>query len=185
MSIPEMTAAAPVAMPRGLRAVDRVVGRVSLLASVVGAGLIALMCFLMVADIIGRTLGTPIVGTIELVRLSIVLVAFLTIPYAMRTGAHVRSTILLGRLSTRPRHGVEVFYALIAAAVFGYVAWVSWDPMLFAIRTGEFEGDGALRVPVWPARTGIVFGSVLMAIESLLSIWTHRDDELDLTEVMP
>lgn len=185
MSTTQVTAAAPVAMPRGLRPVDRVVGRISFLASVVGAGLIAVMCFLMVADILGRVVGMPIVGTIELVRLSIVLVAFLTVPYAMRTGAHVRSTILLGRLSGRPRRGVDAVYAVIGAAVFAYIALVSWDPMLFAIRTGEFEGDGALRVPVWPAKTGIVFGSILMAVECLLSVWHQHDDDLDVMEVMP
>lgn len=177
--------ATPVVMPRGLRSIDRVIGRISLVSSLIGAGLIALMCFLIVADIIGRTFGSPIVGTIELVRLSIVLVAFLTIPYAMRTGAHVRSTILLDRLAQRPRFAVEVVFAVIGAAVFAYIARSSWDHMVFALRTGEFEGDGALRVPVWPGKIGIVFGSILMSIECLLSIWNKRDDDANLMEVMP
>lgn len=175
--------AGPVAMPPGLRQFDQAVGKVSLVASVIGATLIALICFLMVADIAGRSIGRPIVGTLEITKLSIVAIAFLTIPYGMRMGAHVRSTIFLGRSSIPIQRWLNIFFAVIAASVFAYIAWTSWEPMLFAIQTGEFEGEGAMRVPIWPARTTILLGSSLMAVECLLSMF--RQPEQELTEVTP
>ena len=42
--------------------------------------------------------------------------------------------------------------------------WGSYEPALHAWNSGEFEGEGALRVPVWPARFVVMFGSLLVAI---------------------
>jgi hypothetical protein len=34
--------------------------------------------------------------------------------------------------------------------------------MLHAIASGEYEGEGALRVPVWPARIVVLLGAILV-----------------------
>ena len=47
---------------------------------------------------------------------------------------------------------------------------------------GEFDGEGALRVPVWPARWMIVFGSGLAGLTylnlSLVELFGLSDKEL-------
>ena len=35
--------------------------------------------------------------------------------------------------------------------------------------SGEYEGEGALRVPVWPARTVVVIGSLLVVASYALA----------------
>ena len=42
--------------------------------------------------------------------------------------------------------------------------WGSYEPMLHAWISGEYEGEGALRVPVWPARVVVVIGSFLVVV---------------------
>ena len=42
---------------------------------------------------------------------------------------------------------------------FGFIVWGSYEPMLHAVASGEYEGEGALRVPVWPARLVVSGGS--------------------------
>jgi hypothetical protein len=42
--------------------------------------------------------------------------------------------------------------------------WGSYEPALHAWASNEFEGEGALRVPVWPARLVVMFGALLVAI---------------------
>ena len=51
---------------------------------------------------------------------------------------------------------------------FGLVCWGGIDPALYAWNSYEFEGEGALRVPVWPARFLVVAGSFLGAMNYLL-----------------
>jgi hypothetical protein len=42
------------------------------------------------------------------------------------------------------------------------------EPTLHAWSTGEYEGEGALRVPVWPARVIVLAGSILVVATYLL-----------------
>lgn len=157
------------------RGVDRVVGWISFAMSLVGTIGIGAIGALVVADIVGRNfLDHPIVGTIEIAKTSIVAITFLTLPYAMRRGSHVRSTVVLSRLSPRPFMLMTTLSCLLGAAVFALIAYASWEPMRFAIESGSFEGEGALRVPTWPTRVVIVAGSVVMAVECLLTPITGR-----------
>jgi TRAP-type mannitol/chloroaromatic compound transport system permease small subunit len=62
----------------------------------------------------------------------------------------------------------HVFTALssgiLGAMFFGIVMWGTWDPLMHAFATGEYEGEGALRVPVWPARVAVLAGSALVML---------------------
>lgn len=166
---------APVDRFRALGAVDRAVGYLSFGMSLIGTIGIGLIGALVVGDIIGRNLfASPIVGTVEIAKTSIVAITFLTLPYAMRRGSHVRSTVLLTRLPPRPAYVLILLSCLLGVAVFLLIAYASWDEMLQAIETGEFEGEGARRVPTWPTRVTIVVGSVVMAVECLLTPITGR-----------
>ena len=45
--------------------------------------------------------------------------------------------------------------------IFVAIAWGGWADMITSFRIGEFEGEGALRVPVYPTRAIIFAMSVL------------------------
>ena len=57
---------------------------------------------------------------------------------------------------------------LLGVAVFVLMAWASWGPLLNSWAIGEYEGEGALRVPVYPVRTLIVVMSVIAALAYVL-----------------
>ena len=161
--------------PRVAHGLDRVVGWFSFAMSLLGTVGIGAIGALTVADIVGRNLfDHPIVGTIEIAKTSIVAIAFLTLPYAMRRGSHVRSTVLLSRLAPKPFLAMTSLSCILGAVLFALIAYASWEPMRFAIESGSFEGEGALRVPTWPTRVVIVVGSVVMAVECLLTLITRR-----------
>ena len=71
-------------------------------------------------------------------------------------------------LPNRAQRVCDVLGALLGIAFFGLVCWGSIDPALYAWRSNEFEGEGALRIPVWPARFLVVLGSFLAAFNYLL-----------------
>jgi TRAP-type mannitol/chloroaromatic compound transport system permease small subunit len=51
---------------------------------------------------------------------------------------------------------------VLGIVFFGIIVWGSYEPTLHAIVSGEYEGEGALRVPVWPARSIVIIGAVLV-----------------------
>jgi len=63
--------------------------------------------------------------------------------------------------------------ALLGIAFFGLVCWGSLEPAAHAWNSNEFEGEGALRIPSWPARFVVVAGTALATIQYLISAWQH------------
>jgi TRAP-type C4-dicarboxylate transport system permease small subunit len=138
------------------------------------ATLAFLLCFLVVADVIGRDVfSRPVKGTKEIVESSIVIVCFLQAAYAIRSGGMISVDAFVGALPQRGRAALALAGALLGAAFFGLVCWGSLDPAAYAWTSGEFEGEGALRVPSWPARFVVVLGTALAAIQYLISAWQY------------
>ena len=127
------------------------------------------LCFLVCADVIGRVVfNSPVKGTPEIVSFSIVIILWLQAAYAIRSDGMIWVDALHVHLPRRAQRGCEVFGALLGIAFFALICWGSIDPALYAWRSNEFEGEGALRVPVWPARSLVVLGSFLAAFNYLL-----------------
>jgi TRAP-type C4-dicarboxylate transport system permease small subunit len=53
---------------------------------------------------------------------------------------------------------------LVGSAVFCLILFTNWNDMIEAWRIGEWEGQGALRVPTAPFRAILVAGSGFTAI---------------------
>jgi TRAP-type C4-dicarboxylate transport system permease small subunit len=136
---------------------------------VTAAMLAFLLCFLVCADVIGRVVfGSPVKGTPELVSFTIVIVCFLQAAYAIRSGGMIRVDALTASLPPAARRACELFGALVGAAFFALICWGSLEPAAYAWSSNEFEGEGALRVPVWPARFIVVLGTFLASLNYLL-----------------
>lgn len=141
----------------------------SLLA--VAAVLAFLICFLVCADVIGRVaFNHPIKGTPEIVSFSIVVICFLQAPFAIRSGGMIFVDAVTSRLPALAQRVLEIIGYLLGIAFFSIVCWGSIDPSIHAWTSNEFEGEGALRVPVWPARFIIVLGTSLAALNYLFLI---------------
>lgn len=135
----------------------------------IAATLAFLLSFLVCADVIGRVVfNSPVKGTPELVSSSIVIICFLQAAYAIRSGGMIWVDAVTQYLPTPVQALCEVLGALLGIAFFGLVCWGSIDPAAYAWTSNEFEGEGALRVPAWPARFVVVLGTFLAAFNYLL-----------------
>jgi TRAP-type C4-dicarboxylate transport system permease small subunit len=141
---------------------------------VAAATLAFLLCFLVVADVLGRDVfSRPVKGTKEMVEASIVIICFLQAAFAIRSGGMIRVDVFVSSLPPRGQAVLAVVGALFGAAFFGLVCWGSLDPAAHAWNSNEFEGEGALRIPSWPARFVVVAGTALATIQYLISAWQH------------
>lgn len=136
---------------------------------VVAATLAFLLCFLVCADVIGRVgFNRPVKGTPEMVSFTIVIVCFLQAAYAIRSGGMIRVDVVTEHLPVWAQRVCELLGNLAGVAFFALVFWGSLDPLAHAWNSNEFEGEGALRVPVWPARFIVALGTFLAAFNYLL-----------------
>jgi TRAP-type C4-dicarboxylate transport system permease small subunit len=127
------------------------------------------LCFIILADVVGRTfLNMPLHGTIEIVANSIVMIVFLQAAYAIRSNSMLRADALINQFGPTARRVVLGFGDLLGAAFFLIIVVGAFDPAIRAFVNGEFEGEGALRVPVWPTRFVILIGSALAVINYLV-----------------
>ncbi|MCZ7660024.1 MAG: TRAP transporter small permease [Xanthobacteraceae bacterium] len=140
------------------------------------------LSFLVVADVVGRVVfNSPVKGTPEIVSMSIVIVCFLLAGYAVHSGAMLRADVLVDVFGTPARRFAAIASGILGACFFMLIVWGTLEPLQHAWSSGEYEGEGALRVPVWPARVVILFGAALVAaiyvgqaVSAILAPWDGR-----------
>lgn len=111
--------------------------------------------------------GIQVHGTHEIVRWSIVAIVFLQLPACLRMGKHIRSDYILGLLPRPLATLLDLVAHSLGLAVFAIIAYASWPNTVRAWRMGEWEGEGAIRFPVYPMRTILLVGSVVLALAFL------------------
>ena len=127
-----------------------------------------ILCFFILADIVFRALNMPLQGTKEIVANSVVIIIFMQIGFAVRSGSMLRTDFLIASLSPGLRRTLIVLGYLVGAAFFLLLMKAGIKPAMRSFANGEFDGEGALRVPVWPARYMIVIGSGIAGFNYLL-----------------
>ncbi len=133
-----------------------------------------MLCFLVVADVLGRVLfNSPVKGTTEVVSLSIVIICFLQAGFAIRSGGMLHVDMFVSKGGPRTQSVFAALAALAGLVFFGLICWGSWDGAAHAWVSNEFEGEGALRVPVWPARFVLILGTFFAAFSYLLLLVQH------------
>ena len=142
--------------------------RVNAAASILGSTFVLLITILITANIIGRKLGMPLPGTIGLAGFMLAAVVFLGLSHCEEVEGHVRVEFLLFRLSPKNRVSLLIFDYFIALAVFGAMGWATGIDMLLSWKRLEIY-TGAIYLPVYPVKTIVTLGCVLMVIQLILN----------------
>jgi TRAP-type C4-dicarboxylate transport system permease small subunit len=149
---------------------------------VFSAALALLLSFVVCTDVAGRLLfDSPLRGTPEMVSTAIVIICFMQLPYAVSSGGMISVDVVVERLPVSAAALLRAVALLLGVLFFGFVMWGALEPLAHAWSAGEYEGEGALRVPVWPARTAVVVGTalgafnyLLMALQEIARLWSGR-----------
>jgi TRAP-type C4-dicarboxylate transport system permease small subunit len=138
------------------------------------ASLAFLLSFLVVADVVGRTVfSSPVKGTPEIVSMSIVIICFLQASYAIRSGGMLHVDVIPAMLPPRLREALAALGCLLGLAFFAVVLYGGLDPLSHSWNSNEYEGEGALRIPTWPARFAVLLGAGLAALDYALAFTVH------------
>jgi len=126
----------------------RILQRVGKILNYIGGAALTFMMFLTVADVLLRAGGHPILGTYELVSLTLAIVIGFTIPKVSLDRGHVYMEILLEKLSKRDKAIMNTFTRILGIVLF---AIIGYNLMLIS---KEFQASGevssTLKLPFFP-----------------------------------
>lgn len=153
---------------------------------VISAVWVLILGFAIIADVLGRAVfSMPIQGTTEIVKASVVSIAFLQLPLAVFSGSMLRTEVFANAMGAGPRRLMRTANYLAGAALFLIIAYASWDAAIFSVTGGEYEGEGALRLPTWPVRWTIVVTAALTGLAYLTMIWLDWKRQLEMELAYP
>src|SRR5262249_53336550 len=131
--------------------------RVSLAILYIAVGVVVFDAILIMADVFGRVLfGRPILGTVELVRNTVVLIIFCQGPATIMEGRMLRVSAVLVRLPPNARRTVEAVTCVLGFLLFVALAVDMWQPMINAWQIHEMDGTINLKMPLAPVRTSLI-----------------------------
>lgn len=137
-------------------------------------------------DVTGREfLSRPIPGTKEIIQNSVVAITFLQLPLAIYSGSMIRTSLLADAVPPAARRILRTVGALLGLLLFLGFLWSTWPSFWDAYRIGEYEGEGALRVPTWPVRGTVLVMSVFGLFAYLSMIWFDWTGQLEQEEAAP
>lgn len=144
------------------------------------------LALLILFDVLGREFfNFPIPGTKEILQNSVVAITFLQIPLAIYSGSMLRTSIFSDALPPLGRKLLRTFGAILGLVVFLGLLWSTWPSFFDAYRIGEYEGEGALRVPTWPVRGTVLVISVFGLLAYLSMIYFDWTGQLVDEEAAP
>lgn len=152
-------------------AVRRYLSFVTVLMNNIGTVMIAIGMVIACGDVFARNLfNAPFFGVPELMKMTIIAIVFLQLPYAVLTGRMIRADVLLEILPARPKKILNTFHMICGALFFAAVAVGVWPQLVEAYAYNLFVGLWVgFRVPVWPIRTIIVVGALLGCVAYILN----------------
>jgi TRAP-type mannitol/chloroaromatic compound transport system permease small subunit len=150
-------------------AFTRFIHKIMAITNAIGTAWVALITVLISCDIIGRVaFNSPITGVPEIVKVSIVAIAWMQMAHTLKVGGHLRSEIILDRLPSRGKAIVNLLAYTMGAFIFAMVIFSGWGNMIESWRIGEFEGELPVRVPTYPVRSLLLLGAALTSIQFLI-----------------
>lgn len=151
---------------------ENVLGFVTKILNVIGACALAFMMLLTVADVLMRALGRPLIGTYEIVGLSLALVVGITIPKVSLDRGHVYMEIVLEKVAKGNKDILNTFTRLLCIALFVAIGY-----NLFTVGN-EYRVSGevssTIQLPAYPLAYAVgvcCFIECLVFLLQVIQIW--------------
>ncbi len=133
----------------------------------IGMMLSMLICF---ADVVGTNFfDWPVPGTLEITESTMVLIVFGALAFTQEKRGHIRVEILHGFMSARMKSLADLFTHFLALVFFVLLAWYSFGELSYSWEIREAT-MGTIRFPLYPARTLLTAGAVLLVLQLVLDV---------------
>ncbi len=147
-------------------------GKVAKILNIIGGAALTFMMLLTVTDVLMRAGGHPIMGTYEIVALSLALVIGFGIPKVSLDRGHVYMEFLVQRFPRTARAVVNTFTRILCILLFVLMGY-----NLFTVGN-EFHASGevssTLQIPFFPVPYGVgvcCFIECFVFVLDIMKIW--------------
>ena len=148
---------------------------VSNLLNIIAGIAVTFMMLLTVADVLLRAGGRPIIGTFEIVALSLALVIGFAIPKVSLDRGHVSMDFLLVKLSKRGREVMNTFTRLLGLILFACIGYNLFNVGARFHASGEVTAT--IKIPFYPVAYGVAICCLIecfVFIFDIVRIWRHE-----------
>ncbi len=132
-------------------------------AGVAAGACIVLMTLLILAQIVGRWFGIVIPSTEDFSGFLLAAASFLALAYTLRSGGHIRVTLVIGRIGSRPRRLLEGLVLLLALGLAGFATWACAYLVYESWQFGELS-QGYIPVPLWIPQLPMALGLAILCV---------------------
>ncbi len=148
---------------------DRAAGRLFAAAALIGMAALVAAIGVVAADVVGRRgLGFTVLGTVDLTQLSVMTAAFLAIPWAFHTGAHVRVEIATEAAPALARRALDALALALGVGFMALILWTAWPQAMRVHGWGDVSQDlGLPMIIYWGA---LLAGCALAALAAALRL---------------
>jgi TRAP-type transport system small permease protein len=139
-----------------------------------GAAALLFAVFVDAIAVVGRHIGKPLLGSIELMQVAILVAASSAIVSATLVNKHAVVHLLIDRLPVRARQFMDRIHAMLCAIFFAALAagslWIAYD-----LRGGNEESE-LLRLPYMPLRVISIVSVLAVALIYAARVAQKRQD---------
>ena len=144
-----------------IRKVDRALAAFSKLLCFIGALIIMFQMCLIVVDVVLRTFfHSTVVGASIMARNTLIASVFLGLPYVTFHNGHTRAEVFYTNAGPGRKYGMDLLAAIIGVVVFLLMSVSLINPARNAIRTGQFDSEARMLLPLGPFYVCTLFGAV-------------------------
>ena len=90
---------------------------------IIGAACLVGMTFLTCADVVGRALGHPIFGSVEIVGFMATLAVVMAMPYTHQVQGHIGVEILVRLFSEKIQTMIDICTGIVSLILFSVISW--------------------------------------------------------------
>jgi len=143
-----------------------------------GAGSIALICLLVVCQVLlnlvdrlstlltGSAIGLTIPSYADFTGFLLAAASFLSLAYTLREGAHIRVVLVVGRLPKKMHRVMEIWCITFGLAISLYFTWYTAKLTHESFRYNDLS-SGMIAVPIWIPQTAMLLGLVVLSVALL------------------
>ena len=102
---------------------DRLIG----LSAAIGATALILVVVVILIDVVGRALGSPLYGGQDITTMATVFLVFAPMALCDRLGGHISVDLFERYFPASMNRAIDITVALTGAVIFAALAWATWD----------------------------------------------------------
>ncbi|MGH1331146.1 MAG: TRAP transporter small permease [Paracoccaceae bacterium] len=115
------------------------------------------------AALVGSALGLTIPSYSDFTGFFLAAASFLALAYTLRSGEHIRVTLLTGLMPAKMQRGFEALALLIGLAMTAYATVYMYGLVGESIAFGD-KSSGMVSIPIWLPQLPVLVGLAILTI---------------------